>query len=122
MPQYLLESNRKVTNDLETGEFDRLTHHAEIISIEGESYRKREAEQVQKAQAGAEAEAVITPPPSATSVQMYALVQERRHTKSAVGPMPREYLSAPISFAAYRQTRSRIPCVSRISSSRRCAR
>ena len=27
---------------------DRLTHHAEIISIEGESYRKREAEQAQK--------------------------------------------------------------------------
>ena len=24
---------------------DRLTHHAEIISIDGESYRKREAEQ-----------------------------------------------------------------------------
>ena len=28
---------------------DRLTHHAEIISIEGESYRKREAERAQKA-------------------------------------------------------------------------
>jgi len=28
---------------------DRLTHHAEIISIEGESYRKREAELAQKA-------------------------------------------------------------------------
>ena len=28
---------------------DRLTHHAEIITIEGESYRKREAEQSQKA-------------------------------------------------------------------------
>ena len=27
---------------------DRLTHRAEIISIEGESYRKREAEQAQK--------------------------------------------------------------------------
>lgn len=27
---------------------DRLTHHAEIITIEGESYRKREAEQAQK--------------------------------------------------------------------------
>jgi DNA replication protein DnaC len=27
---------------------DRLTHHAEIISIEGESYRKREAEQAQR--------------------------------------------------------------------------
>ena len=27
---------------------DRLTHHAEIIAIEGESYRKREAEQAQK--------------------------------------------------------------------------
>jgi DNA replication protein DnaC len=27
---------------------DRLTHHAEIISIEGQSYRKREAEQAQK--------------------------------------------------------------------------
>jgi DNA replication protein DnaC len=27
---------------------DRLTHHAEIVSIEGESYRKREAEQAQK--------------------------------------------------------------------------
>jgi DNA replication protein DnaC len=27
---------------------DRLTHHAEIISIEGESYQKREAEQAQK--------------------------------------------------------------------------
>jgi DNA replication protein DnaC len=30
---------------------DRLTHHAEIITIEGESYRKREAEQAQKAKA-----------------------------------------------------------------------
>ena len=28
---------------------DRLTHHAEIVSIEGESYRKREAERSQKA-------------------------------------------------------------------------
>jgi DNA replication protein DnaC len=28
---------------------DRLTHHAEIIAIEGESYRKREAERAQKA-------------------------------------------------------------------------
>lgn len=28
---------------------DRLTHHAEIITIEGESYRQREAEQAQKA-------------------------------------------------------------------------
>ena len=27
---------------------DRLTHHAEIISMDGESYRKREAEQAQK--------------------------------------------------------------------------
>jgi DNA replication protein DnaC len=27
---------------------DRLTHHAEIITIEGESYRKREAGQAQK--------------------------------------------------------------------------
>jgi DNA replication protein DnaC len=27
---------------------DRLMHHAEIISIDGESYRKREAEQAQK--------------------------------------------------------------------------
>jgi hypothetical protein len=27
---------------------DRLTHHAEILSIDGESYRKREAEQAQK--------------------------------------------------------------------------
>ena len=27
---------------------DRLTHHAEIITIEGESHRKREAEQAQK--------------------------------------------------------------------------
>jgi DNA replication protein DnaC len=27
---------------------DRLTHHAEIITIEGESYRKREAELAQK--------------------------------------------------------------------------
>src|SRR5439155_3976055 len=27
---------------------DRLTHHAEIISIDGQSYRKREAEQAQK--------------------------------------------------------------------------
>lgn len=27
---------------------DRLTHHAEIIGIEGESYRKREAEQAQQ--------------------------------------------------------------------------
>ncbi|MGH8135638.1 MAG: IS21-like element helper ATPase IstB [Steroidobacteraceae bacterium] len=27
---------------------DRLTHHAEIIAIDGESYRKREAEQAQK--------------------------------------------------------------------------
>ena len=28
---------------------DRLTHHAEIIAVEGESYRKREAERSQKA-------------------------------------------------------------------------
>src|SRR3979411_1876317 len=28
---------------------DRLTHHAEIVTIEGASYRKREAEQAQKA-------------------------------------------------------------------------
>jgi DNA replication protein DnaC len=27
---------------------DRLTHHAEIVTVEGESYRKREAEQAQK--------------------------------------------------------------------------
>jgi len=27
---------------------DRLTHHAEIIAIDGESYRKREAERTQK--------------------------------------------------------------------------
>ena len=27
---------------------DRLTHHAEIVAIDGESYRKREAEQAQK--------------------------------------------------------------------------
>ena len=27
---------------------DRLTHHAEIVSIAGESYRKREAERSQK--------------------------------------------------------------------------
>ena len=27
---------------------DRLTRHAEIVSIDGESYRKREAEQAQK--------------------------------------------------------------------------
>ena len=28
---------------------DRLTHHAEILTIEGDSYRKREAELAQKA-------------------------------------------------------------------------
>jgi hypothetical protein len=28
---------------------DRLVHHSEIISIEGESYRKREAEQSKEA-------------------------------------------------------------------------
>lgn len=33
---------------------DRLTHHAEIITIEGESYRKREAEQAQKAKQAAQ--------------------------------------------------------------------
>jgi DNA replication protein DnaC len=32
---------------------DRLTHHAEIIAIEGESYRKREAELAQKARRSA---------------------------------------------------------------------
>jgi DNA replication protein DnaC len=32
-----------------TALIDRLTHHAEILPIEGESYRKREAEQAQKA-------------------------------------------------------------------------
>ena len=37
---------------------DRLTHHAEIITIEGESYRKREAEQSQKAKQAQK------PPPS----------------------------------------------------------
>ena len=31
-----------------TALIDRLTHHAEIIAIDGESYRKREAEQDQK--------------------------------------------------------------------------
>ncbi len=31
---------------------DRLTHHAEIIPIEGESYRKREAERTQKQRRG----------------------------------------------------------------------
>ena len=31
---------------------DRLTHHAEIIHIEGESYRKREAELTQKKRRG----------------------------------------------------------------------
>ncbi len=31
---------------------DRLTHHAEIIPIEGESYRKREAELTQKKRRG----------------------------------------------------------------------
>ena len=43
---------------------DRLTHHAEIISIEGESYRKREAEQAHKRQAGAEAKALTAVRPS----------------------------------------------------------
>lgn len=38
---------------------DRLTHHAEIISIDGESYRKREAEQAQKRKQEQKAEAVI---------------------------------------------------------------
>lgn len=38
---------------------DRLTHHAEIITIEGESYRKREAEQAQRAKQ--------TPKPTPTS-------------------------------------------------------
>ena len=32
---------------------DRLTHHAEIITIDGESYRKREAELAQKARRSA---------------------------------------------------------------------
>ena len=32
-----------------TALIDRLTHHAEILVLEGESYRKREAEQTQKA-------------------------------------------------------------------------
>lgn len=32
-----------------TALIDRLTHHAEILRIEGDSFRKREAEQVQKA-------------------------------------------------------------------------
>ena len=32
---------------------DRLTHHAEILTIEGESYRKREAELAQKARRSA---------------------------------------------------------------------
>ena len=31
---------------------DRLTHHAEIIPIEGESYRKREADLTQKKRRG----------------------------------------------------------------------
>lgn len=31
-----------------TALIDRLTHHAEILALKGESYRKREAEQVQK--------------------------------------------------------------------------
>jgi len=32
---------------------DRLTHHAEILTIDGESYRKREAELAQKARRSA---------------------------------------------------------------------
>ena len=32
-----------------TALIDRLTHHAEIIAIAGESYRRREAEATQKA-------------------------------------------------------------------------
>ncbi len=35
-----------------TALIDRLTHHAEIIPIEGESYRKREAELTQKKRRG----------------------------------------------------------------------
>jgi DNA replication protein DnaC len=31
---------------------DRLTHHAEIIPIEGESYRQRDAERTQKKRRG----------------------------------------------------------------------
>ena len=59
---------------------DRLTHHAEIISIEGESYRKREAEQAQKRQAGSRSRSGDPRRrPSPTSVQIYAVLHERRH-------------------------------------------
>ena len=56
---------------------DRLTHHAEIISIDGESYRKREAEQTQKRKqdqnrSGDHAAMLID------SVQNYAVLHERQ--------------------------------------------
>ena len=35
-----------------TALLDRLTHHAEIIAITGESYRRREAEAAQKTRRG----------------------------------------------------------------------
>jgi DNA replication protein DnaC len=41
-----LETSRQ--RGLRVALIDRLTHHAEIISIDADSYRKREAEQAQR--------------------------------------------------------------------------
>ena len=58
---------------------DRLTHHAEIIAIEGESYRKREAEQSQKRkQEQKPKRGSYRHRSSSVSVQIYAVLHERR--------------------------------------------
>src|ERR1700726_2880254 len=62
---------------------DRLTHHAEIITFEGESYGKREAEQSQKAKQAQKPQSSpkhkVWPPARSVSVQIYAVLHERRH-------------------------------------------
>jgi hypothetical protein len=46
---HLVRGRRSLGEDrVRAQAFDRLTHHAEIIAIEGESYRKRDAERAQK--------------------------------------------------------------------------
>jgi hypothetical protein len=64
---------------------DRLTHHAESISIDGESYRKREAEQTQKRKQdqnrSGDHAAMLT-----DSVQNYAVLHERQQPEIRSDP------------------------------------
>jgi hypothetical protein len=62
---------------------DRLTLHAEIVSVEGWVLSQAGGRAGSKAEAGAEAKAVITPPALAASVQIRAVLHEGQHTRSA---------------------------------------